>query len=400
MLEVVSLQTAKEIIEQYILPNDEIEYVSLENAVGRILAQDVVAHEDVPNFNRSTVDGYAVIAADTYGASESIPAMLNVVGEVEMGKIAQFDISNNQCVKISTGGMLPEGANAVVMLEHTEEALDGLCLCQRAVSPFENVVRKGDDVRRGDFLIKSSSVLTASQIGILCALGIDRVAVKKRVKIGIISTGDELVEIDKPLTAGRVRDINSYLLNACCERLGCESVMYGIVKDDYAEISGSIKKACDECDIVLISGGSSAGARDMTVNAVDELGKTYFHGVAMKPGKPSIFGVVENKAVFGLPGHPLAAFFVFEQLVKYAVSVMNNAQYTSVVLERKMISNVSSNNGREDFVCVKIIDDEYACCVPAKSGIISVLNSADGYITIPRNAEGIKAHEKVRITLL
>ena len=120
----------------------------------------------------------------------------------------------------------------------------------------------------------------------------------------------------------------------------------------------------------------------------------------MKPGKPSIFGVVENKAVFGLPGHPLAAFFVFEQLVKYAVSVMNNAQYTSVVIERKMISNVSSNNGREDFVCVKIIDDEYACCVPAKSGIISVLNSADGYITIPRNAEGIKAHEKVRIILL
>lgn len=400
MLEVVSVQTAKEIIKQHILPNNEIEYVALNNAVGRILAQDIIASEDVPGFNRSTVDGYAVIAGDTYGASESIPAMLDLVGEVEMGRRAEVDISNNQCVRISTGGMLPKSANAVVMLENTETQLDELCLCQKAVSPFENVVRKGDDVKCGDSLINAGSVLTVSQIGILCALGIDKVAVKRKTKLGIISTGDELVDFDKPLTVGKVRDINSYLLNACCERLGCESVMYGIIKDDYAEILNSIKRACRECDIVLISGGSSAGLKDMTIKAVDELGSSYFHGVAMKPGKPSIFGVVENRAVFGLPGHPLAAFFVFEQLVKYALSVMNKTQYPTVEVQRKMISNVSSNNGREDFVCVKIIDDEYACCVPAKSGIISVLNGAHGYITIPRNAEGIRADEKVRITLL
>lgn len=400
MLNVVSIESANEIIKNHISPNNTVEYVDLKNAPGRILAQDIISNEDVPSFSRSTVDGYAVISSDTFGCSEAIPAMLDIVGEIYMGEEADIDIKNNQCVKISTGGMLPKSADAVVMLEYTENELDNLCLCTKAVSPFENVVRKGDDVKCGDSLINAGSVLTVSQIGILCALGIDKVAVKRKTKLGIISTGDELVDFDKPLTVGKVRDINSYLLNACCERLGCESVMYGIIKDDYAEILNSIKRACCECDIVLISGGSSAGLKDMTIKAVDELGSSYFHGVAMKPGKPSIFGVVENKAVFGLPGHPLAAFFVFEQLVKYALSVMNKTQYPTVEVQRKMISNVSSNNGREDFVCVKIIDDEYACCVPAKSGIISVLNGAHGYITIPRNAEGIRADEKVRITLL
>lgn len=400
MLNVVSIESANEIIKNHISPNNTVEYVDLKNAPGRILAQDIISNEDVPSFNRSTVDGYAVISSDTFGCSEAIPAMLDIVGEIYMGEEADIDIKNNQCVKISTGGMLPKSADAVVMLEYTENELDNLCLCTKAVSPFENVVCKGADVSKNDVLIKKDTIISASQIGILSALGIYNVAVKKTTTVGIISTGDELVEASKELPIGKIRDINTYLLNSCCKSINCNTILYGIIKDDYSSILEALKKASEECDVVLISGGSSAGTKDVTVNVINELGESYFHGVAMKPGKPSIFGAVNNKAVFGLPGHPLAAFFVFEKLVKYAVSRMNNTEYPLHQAERKISANISSNNGREDFVCVKIIDDEFAEPILAKSGIISVLNNADGYITIPRNAEGVKANEKVRIILL
>lgn len=400
MLKVESLESAKKIIENHILPNNTVEYVDLKNASGRILAQDIISNEDVPNFNRSTVDGYAVIAGDTYGCSESIPAMLDIVGEIYMGEEADIDIKNNQCVKISTGGMLPKGADAVVMLEYTENELDNLCLCTKAVSPFENVVCKGADVLKNDILIKKGTIISASQIGILSALGIYSVPVKRVVTVGIISTGDELVETSDELPIGKIRDINTYLLNSCCKSVNCNTILYGIIKDDYSSILESVKQATKECDVVLISGGSSAGTKDVTVNVINELGESYFHGVAMKPGKPSIFGVINNKAAFGLPGHPLAAYFVFQELVKYALSEINATEYPLHQAERKISANISSNNGREDFVCVKIIDDEFAMPILAKSGIISVLNNADGYITIPRNAEGIKANDKVRITLL
>ena len=399
MLKVVAVQTALEIIKEGFsdirLPVQE---VNLEASLGRVLAEDISARENIPAFDRSTVDGYALRASDTYGCGESIPAQLDIIGEILMGEGAEAAIKEGQCIKISTGGMLPEGSDSVVMVENTEGSFGDICLVYKSVSPYENVNRKGDDIKEDSAVFRKGTAVTSREIGVLAALGISRVRAFREPKVGIISTGDEIVSVDTPLTFGKIRDINSHILSALMRENGCECTLYGIVRDDYGEILSAMKKAVSENDIVLISGGSSAGARDMTVDIISSLGEAYLHGIAMKPGKPTIVGKIDGKAVFGLPGHPTAGYFVALRLVKPLVDMLLSRRDSTRRVKAKMLRNISSNHGREEILCVKLTD-EGAIPLYGKSGVISLLSRSDGYIIIDRNCEGLKANEEAEVHL-
>lgn len=387
MLNVLTREEATALIKEKtagILPATE--KVNIIDALGRTLSKDIVSSENIPAFDRTTVDGYAVMAADTFGAGASVPAQLDIVGEVLMGENAGFTLKSGQCAKISTGGMLPKGADAAVMVEHTDNA-DGLCLIYHSVAPYENVTKTGDDIGFGETALKKGTRITPAEIGVLAALGIYEIPVYKKPVLAIISTGDEIVKGE--IKQGQIRDINTFLLSAVAKEYGCEVLSYGSVKDDRTEIENAVKDCIDKADAVLISGGSSAGTRDMAVAIIDTLGTAYFHGIAMKPGKPTIFGMVDNKPVFGLPGHPLAAYFVFRLIVGEYLRKLLDMPADMPQKNGTLAVNIPSNHGREEFFCVKQKENNEVVPVHTKSGIVSVLSEADGFIRIPRNAEGL-----------
>ncbi len=386
MLNVLTREEAVQIIRNkiaHIVPNTE--KVKIDCALGRILSADIISTENIPSFDRTTVDGYAVYASDTFGAGGSSPVQLEIVGEILMGENANFTLKSGQCAKISTGGMLPKGADASVMVEHTDSE-DELCLVYKSVAPFENVTKTGDDISIGETVLKKGTVISPKQIGVLSALGIYEISVFKKPIIAIISTGDE---ISKSPELGQIRDINTYLLSSLATTYGFDVYEYGVVKDDRKEIENAVKKCLNKADAVLISGGSSAGTRDMTVDIINTLGKVYFHGIAMKPGKPTIFGMVDEKPVFGLPGHPLAAYFVFRLIVtEYLRNIMG--MLVDKPKRNGLLSvNIPSNHGREEFLCIRYDENNKIVPVHTKSGIVSVLSEAEGFIVIPRNAEGL-----------
>ena len=398
MLKVVTTDEALNIIGEKINITKSAETVSLTQSLGRVLYEDAVSGENIPGFDRSTVDGFAVKASDTYGSSETSPGQLEIIGEILMGEKSEFEITDGQCVRISTGGMLPEGADSALMVEHSDSSLEPYCLCMKTVSPYENVTRKGDDVRAGDVLFRKGTVITSREIGVLASVGISKIQVSEKVRVGIISTGDEIVPIESESVFGKIRDVNSHILSALMRELGCEAKEYGIVPDNYESICKAIKKACDENDIVLISGGSSAGARDMTAAAIEKYGEVYLHGIAMKPGKPTIVGNIDGKAIFGLPGHPAAAYFVALRLVRPLIDSALCRKDSSRTLQGNLVQNISSNHGREEIVCVRLCGEGVEP-VFGKSGIVSMLSQCDGYIIIPRNQEGLRAGDQVTIYL-
>ena len=387
MLNVVTKDEAVKIVKDHTAAfAEKTESAAVFDALGRTLAGDVVSAENIPAFDRSTVDGYAVCAADTFGAGASIPAQLEIVGEILMGEQPTFSLTSGQCAKIATGGMLPAGANAAVMVEHTDSE-DGLCLVYRAVAPFENVTKTGDDVAAGETALKKGTVITAAEVGVLCALGIDKISVYRKPLIAVISTGDEIVSGTPQL--GQIRDVNTYLLASAVKEYGCEALVYGVVKDERDAIEQAVKDCVKKADAVLISGGSSAGTRDMTVQIIDSLGKAYFHGVAMKPGKPTIFGVIDNKPVFGLPGHPLAAWFVFRLIVAEYIRSVFGRENDKPKRSGTLAVNIPSNHGREEYLCVTTNENNEVVPLHTKSGVVSVLSKAEGFIKIERNTEGL-----------
>ncbi len=399
MLKVVSTEKADEIINEafsfYALSTQR---VGLDCLVGRRLAEDIFSAENVPEFDRSTVDGFAVSSEDTFGSSESMPCQLELKGEILMGQAAECEIGTGECVKISTGGMLPKGADSAVMVETTEELFDGTILIYKAVSPFENVTKKGDDVKEGQIVLKKGTLLSSKHIGVLASLGITEAECEKRLKVGIISSGDEIVGVGEKPQGGQVRDVNSHILAALFRENDFDCELYGIVKDDYSELFEKTKRASEECDIILLSGGSSAGARDMTVKVINDLGEVFLHGIAMKPGKPTIIGRIGKKAVFGLPGHPAAAYFTARRFALPLAKRISGCTIDTKAVRASTATNISSNNGREEFIPVKL-EDKAAYPIFHKSGVISLLSEADGYIVIDRNREGLRAQEDVEVKL-
>lgn len=404
LFKVLTVSQAKVLLAEHIKPL-MAEKVPLLNSLGRVLAEDVRSMENIPSFARSTMDGYAVIAKDTFGASESLPAYLDIGGEVQMGQAPSGEVKGGFAWAIPTGGMLPSGADAVVMVEYTEELDERTIGVTRPVAPGENVVRKGEDISANWVVLTAGHRIRPQDLGILAAAGITEVPVHTLMKVGIVSTGDEVVSPDTVPVPGKVRDINSYALYGLVEQGGGIPKLYGIVKDNFDSLLQTLTTAAYDNDIVLVSGGSSVGARDVTSKVLDELGQpgVLFHGINIKPGKPTIGAVVDGKVFFGLPGHPVSAMVVYGLLVDPLVRWGSYRHADREIFIRAQITrNMRSATGREDFLRVRldIRDGElYAEPVLGKSGLISTMVKADGIARIPEGKEGVEAGEYVEVKL-
>lgn len=428
MLNVKTLEETERIISEIF--NDirtDKEYIHLSDAFDRTIAEDIISDEDVPGFNRSTVDGYAVISSDVFGCSESIPALLNNIGKVSMGQPPDFALSQGQCAYVPTGGQIPDNADAMVMLEYTEKYYDNLIGIIKASSPGQNIIFLGDDVKKKELFLKKDHLIRSKEIGALAALGIDYVAVNKRPVVGVISTGDELVRFDEKVISGKIRDVNSEMICSLVNSSKSEAINYGIVKDQYCELKEIIMDAAEKCDVVIITGGTSVGEKDESCKILSERGEVFIHGIAIKPGKPTIVGKINNKPVFCLPGHPVAAYFIYYLIVAKMLYKMQGLDFDFISRYAVLNSNLPSNNGREECVAVKIIDsaeniNEDAqdrkklnfgdirfdnrerinlICMPiiGKSGLITKLINADGFIRVARNCEGYSKGEIVVVNL-
>ncbi|MDD6807210.1 MAG: molybdopterin-binding protein [Oscillospiraceae bacterium] len=384
----------------------DIEEVGILNSVGRILANDIVSTENVPSFNRSTVDGFAVKAQNTFGCSEAIPAILNFKGEVLMGEAPSFEIGKDECAYVPTGGEIPAGADAMVMIEYSEDYGDGTRGMLKPSAPGQHVTFIGDDVKVGQTVLHSGTKLSAHHIGALAALGYESVPVYKKPVVSVISTGDELVDVNESPKGAEVRDINSFTICSALLELGCEYRKIGIIKDDLPLLESVMTKAFEDSDMVIVSGGSSVGVKDSTFKVLDKIGEVLFHGIAIKPGKPTILGNVNGKPGFGLPGHPLAAFYVFNLFVKPLIKSIAGESVSDRDFYNKKTANLTHsipcNHGREECMGIKLKNENgrtMAEPVYAKSGLISVLSDSDGYIRIARDCEGLSQGEEVEIQL-
>ena len=413
-------------------PKPATETINTVSALGRITATDLRAPHALPEFPRSTVDGFAVKAADTYGASDSLPAYLNLIGECPMGAAPDLEIAPTQTAIIHTGGMLPKGADAVVMLEYTQ-TVDNEIEILRAVADGENVIRIGEDVARDALIKPKGSAIRPAEVGGLMALGFTQVEVAQRPRIGIISSGDEVVHPEKRPQPGQVRDINSYTLATLVEKYGGEPIVYGIVADNMDAMKKAISRALSECEMTLITAGSSASARDMTAAAIDKLGEpgVLVHGVNTRPGKPTILGVCDGKAVIGLPGNPVSALvngYVFvAPLVRRLLGQSAEELRPSVLA--KLTVNIPSQAGREDWIPIRLTNPTpqppprqagmgskfpsprigrgvrgeglyLANPIFGKSNLIFTLVSADGLLKISADATGLSAGEMVEVVLI
>jgi len=384
------------------------EFVPITGTLNRVLASDIISDEDLPGFQRSTMDGYALAAKDSFGASENLPTPLNIVEEVKMGEIPRCALHRGECAQISTGGMLPEGADAVVMVEYTQKVEDGVVEISRPVSPLENVILPDDDVKRGQVVLHKGSLLRPQDLGILAGLGISMVDVFTQPKAAIISTGEEIVDISKKPEAGQMRDINSYTLGGLCIQLGVEPIYCGIIRDRFEDIALFIEKGLSQADVVLLSGGSSVGVKDFTLDAFLSLDgvEVVAHGVSISPGKPTIIARKENKTLWGLPGHPVSAMIIFDIFLKYLfsklVGLTNLTEYNSHAIEAELDRNIESATGREDYIRVKLSHVKgrwLATPILGKSGLISTMVEADGIVTIDMNTEGLYKGETVQVRL-
>jgi len=385
-----------------------VESVDLLASLGRILASDIVADQYVPTFDRSTVDGYAVRASDTFGASFAIPAILPCMDGTPIGGQPEPLISG-QCQYVPTGGEIPQGADAMVMIEDVEDFGDGMRYVMSPTAPGRYISFMGDDVSPGKIVMQAGRKIRPQDIGTLAALGIQNVDVHVKPVVSILSTGDELVEIHASPENAQIRDVNTYTLSAGVTSSGAESVRYGIIKDDYSLIKASMINALRDSDMLLISGGSSVGTLDLARQVIDELVTQYedsrvlLHGIAIKPGKPTLIASIQGKPVFGLPGHPMAAFFMFKLFVGPLIARMMGNKERHLTQNAILTINIPSNTGREELVPVRLAEGAgrlQAEPISGKSGLISILSEAGGYIRIPRDQEGLLSNTEVTVYLL
>ena len=399
MLNVVTREEAVRIILEKIPEAADVETVGLPDALGKVVAEDILSPEDLPAYARSTVDGFAVHAADTYGCSEALPAMVTYAGKVLMGEDEKRVLPKGSCMQVPTGGQVPEGADAVVMVEHSEDLGDEFRYMLKPVAPGENVNAKGDDIALGGVAVPKGTLIEPRHTAVLAALGISELKVRKPLTVGILSTGDELVDYTETPKGTEIRNINSVTLAAAVQALGCIAKTYPIVPDEEDALRAAIDTVRRECDFLIISGGSSVGERDNVNRVLASFGEVFFHGVALKPGKPTMFAMLDGDVpAFGLPGHPAAAFYTFHLFAKPAILKRRGAIAVPRYVEAELSQKVPSNHGREEILGVAL-ENGKAVPLPAKSGVVSVLSKADGTITIPRDLEGLERGAKVKVLL-
>jgi molybdopterin molybdotransferase len=393
-------------LEPYLRGPRSTERIRTEDALGRVLAEDVRSSGSLPTFRRSTMDGFAVRAADTFGASEGLPSYLSVIDEVMMGRPAERDPRTGEAVKIATGGMLPNGADAVVMVENTQDVDDTTIEVLRPVAPGENVIDIGEDIRRGDPVLAAGHLIRPQDVGGLLALGIVEVNVATRLRVGIISGGDEIVSPDSEPGPGQIRDVNSYTIAALVERAGHTPVRLGIVPDVYEDLENAARDGLDLVDVLILSAGSSVSTRDMTAQVIASLGTpgVLVHGVSLKPGKPTILALIGEKPVFGLPGNPVSCMVTFDLFVAptlHRLAGRTEPEHRQSVAAR-LAKNVASAPGREDYFQVRLeqrTDGLWAEPVFGKSNLIYTLVKADGMVRIDLDTSGLTDGQWVQVIL-
>jgi molybdopterin molybdotransferase len=398
---------ALSILMEHISAGADSELIETASALGRVTISPVLAPHPLPSFSRSTVDGFALQARDTYGASDSLPAYLKLIGEVPMGAEAGITVGNSQCALIHTGGMLPLGADAVVMIEHTQVARPGEVEILKSAAVGENIIVVGEDITAGDVIIPAGKELREAEIGGLMALGITQLSVSKRPVIGIISSGDEVIPPQESPSPGQVRDVNSYSLQALINKHGGIPTLYGIIPDTADELWKKAVQALKECDMVVITAGSSASERDLTALVVKELGEpgVLVHGVNVRPGKPTILAVCNKKVVIGLPGNPVSALVIAKLFIVPVLEKLLRLTHKPPApsISAKLSINLSSQTGREDWIPVrlrKVTDGYLAEPIFGKSNLIFILVRAEGLIRIPPSATGLRAGENVEVILM
>jgi molybdopterin molybdotransferase len=379
------------------------------DSYGMITSKDIISPEDLPAFNRSTVDGFAVNSTDTFGATESLPSYLIVKTEIFMGEEPEFKLKKGEVAKIATGGMLPEGADSVVMLEHTQQVDEKMIEVVKPVAPGENVIKAGEDAKKDECILKRGRRLRPQDIGVLAGLGITDIWVYKKPRVSIISTGDEIIPADKPIKPGQVRDINSYNLSGLILNSGGIPVKRGIFSDKYNVIKEVVEESLMNSEMVLITGGSSVGTKDMTAKVINDMGRpgVLFHGVSIKPGKPLIGGIVNKIPIFGLPGHPAAVNVCFEVFIKPVLENLSGLHEVIFDKEKRTVMarisrNISSSPGREEHIGVALEErngEIWAVPLLGKSGLITTLTKADGTAVIPLRKLGVQEGEIVEVRL-
>ena len=382
----------------------DTETVSLADCLGRVTAEDVYSDVDIPDFNRSTMDGFAVKASSTFGASEANPAYLNVRGHIRMGGRPDFSIGPGEAARIATGGMLPEGADSVIMVEYTDALDDTTIEAYRSVAPGQHVIEKGEDIRHTQPALKAGTRIRPQEAGLLAACGRTETTVFRRPRVGIISTGDEVVPVDQVPGEGQIRDINTQTLSGQVLAAGGMPMVFGIVRDNRDDLMDKCRRALESTDMVMISGGSSVGARDFTVEVLDALPDTAIlvHGISISPGKPTILARSSGKAFWGLPGHAVSAMVVFAVVVRPFLDRLCGRSQTvrQFPVQAVLNRNLASAQGRVDYVRVRLVEVDgqpMADPVLGKSGLINTMVKADGLIAIGMNTEGLEKGTVVRV---
>lgn len=403
----ISFDAAKKMIFNKINPKPlGTEKIPLKEAYNRILAEDVVTTLNIPPFDRSTVDGYAIKVEDSIGAEENNPINLNIIGEISVGVYPKIHLKKGEAIEIVTGAPIPSGANAVIMVENTQKQKNTLFI-YRALTQDENIMKIGSDIKKGEMLLKAGKILEAPDIGVLAAIGLNYTRVIKKPTVAVISTGAEIIEPGKKLGPGKIYDINAYSLSAAVLNSGGKPIYFGVVPDDETALEKALKQALLSSDIVITSGGVSVGPRDYTPKIVNSLGKpgVIISGIAVKPGKPTTIALIGNKPIFSLPGHPTSALLIFYLLVGPIIQrIVGRKLISQKVVTAILTTRLFSAKGRKTFVPVKLFRDKNQILKadPAKTGIsgaITTLAKADGFIEIPANQQFIDSNEEVIVTL-
>ena len=390
-------------------PAVDEEVLPLDESVGRVLAQDLFSTIDLPEFNRATMDGYAVQAQSTFGASEAMPALLTIIGAVGMGEVPTVAVNPGQAVHIATGGMLPSGADSVVMVEHTQRLDEQTLEVFKSTAPLQHVMEVGEDLKKGERILSKGIVIRPQEMGVLAALGRSQVPVYRKPVVAIVSSGDEIVPIEQTPGLSELRDVNAYSLSGLVYASGGIPLYLGISKDNFDALDRLCRKALSQADMVLISGGSSVGTRDFTLEVLQGLpgAEILVHGVSVSPGKPTILARSQDKPVWGLPGQVTSAMIVFHVMVRAALEKIGGRKEDDLGTRQEVPATLSRNlasvHGREDYVRVKLVreaENLIAEPILGKSGLLHTMVKADGLIKIPRDSEGLDKGTPVYVILL
>ncbi|MDD2666303.1 MAG: molybdopterin-binding protein [Methanocellales archaeon] len=394
----IPLEKALKIMEKALKPIDRTESISIKKSLGRVLSGDVIAEIDVPPFDRAAMDGYALRAEDTYGANNFEPKILRKIDEIYAGEVSDKIVHRGECIQISTGCKMPSGSDAVMMVESTDQ-IGAEVKMFKPVYPKENVSPMGEDIAAGSIVLKPGEVLNPSKIGALAALGIQKINVYEKPRVAIIPTGDEIADLGSELKEGQVYDINSYTLSSIVEENGGAPIKFEIVPDTNESIRAAVKNSL-EYDLISFSGGSSVGERDILHNVIEEVGTILFHGVQIKPGKPTLCGIVDKKLVFGIPGYPTSCLsngyrFLLPAVRKIARLPPKRFTIVKARISRRVVSSL----GRSQFLTVRL-EGQVAHPVFKESGAITSMADADGYVDIPADVDLIEAGDEVEVILL